>query len=320
MRTALQERGESVPNQVGKAHPAPDDNLPSSTTIFVGRAAELSQLEDLLHQPECRLLTLTGPGGSGKTRLALALAQRLWQNAPENFPDGVFFVPLASIETPDGLWAALAAALGLELQPRLSPAAQVKRFLQPRRALLVLDNLEQLEAHSGELVNLLNESAGLKLLVTSRLALGLYEEWLFEVGGLAMDDTPDNDAAQLFAQTARRARLRFNLAAEWPHVQVICRLVGGLPLGIELAAAWVRSLPVREIAALVKRSQAQPASPLRNLADRHTSLGRSFRPRGVYWNPMSSASWRGWQSSRRRLTWLRRRGSHLPRRACFRGW
>lgn len=259
------------------AAPLPPHNLPSAATPFLGRADELSQLEDLLHQPACRLLTLTGPGGTGKTRLALALAQRLWQNTPEQFPDGVFFVPLAGIETPDGLWAALAAALGLELLPRLLPAAQVKRFLQPRRALLVLDNLEQLEKHSGEWVTLLAEAPGLKLLATSRLALGLYEEWLFEVGGLAVDDSPTNDAAQLFAQSARRARLGFNLAAEWPHVQAICRLVGGLPLGIELAAAWARSLPVREIAALVERSQAQFATPLRNLPDRHTSLGAVFQ-------------------------------------------
>jgi len=277
LRQLYEQLRQAPPGALLEGHTMPPHNLPTPLTPFVGRTAELNQLQDLLQQPDCRLLTLSGPGGTGKTRLALTLAQHAWQTNPELFPDGVFFIPLAGVETPDGLWTALAKALDLELQPRLAPAEQVKRFLRRCRAMLTLDNLEQLEACSGELVNLLSEAPGLKLVVTSRLALGLYEEWLFEVGGLTLGDSPANDAAQLFAQVALRARLGFNLAAEWPHVKAICRMVDGLPLGIELAASWVRSLPVREIATLVERCQADLSTPLQNMPQRHTNLRAVFQ-------------------------------------------
>ena len=256
--------------------PLPAHNLPAAATPFLGRQSELERLQALLAQPDCRLLTLTGPGGAGKTRLALALAERLLGSAAALFPDGVCFAPLAGLETADGLWQALAGALGLELQTRPAPAQQVRRVLRRRCLLLLLDNLEQLQAQAGELAALLAEAPGLKLLVTSRAPLDLYEEWVFEVGGLALGETPESEAAQLFSQAARRARLNFDLAAEWPHVRTICALVEGLPLGLELAAAWTRSLPVSQVAALLERSRAALSTPLRNLPARQASLEAVF--------------------------------------------
>ncbi len=272
LRQAMPPAAASIPLDA----PSLSHNLPAAATPFLGRQAELECLQALLTQPDCRLLTLTGPGGAGKTRLALALAQRLLTSAAALFPDGVFFVPLAGLETTDGLWRAVASAVGLELQTRPDPAQQAQRFLRRRRLLLLLDNLEQLEAQAGELLMLLTGSPGLKLLLTSRAPLDLYEEWVFEVGGLALNETPESEAAQLFSQAARRARLNFDLALEWPHVKAICALVEGLPLGLELAASWTRTLPVSQVAALLERSRAALPTPLHNLPARHASLQAAF--------------------------------------------
>lgn len=267
-------RAPREPESPGAVLPA--HNLPVPLTRFLGRQVELTRLEELIHQNDCRLLTLTGPGGAGKTRLALALADQLLHTAPHLFPDGVYFVPLLGVDTPDGFWFGIGAAIGLELQPRLSPALTLRRYLRQRNLLLVLDNMEQLETHSGELVTLLGEAPGVKLLATSRVALGLYEEWVFEISGLVVDDSQQSEAAQLFLQVARRARLNFDLSAEWPYVQAICRFVNGLPLGIELAASWTRTLPASEIASLVERSQAALTTSYRDRPYRHTSLEAVF--------------------------------------------
>lgn len=261
-------------------------NLPAATTPFVGREEEVAEIDALLADPTCRLLTLVGPGGIGKTRLALevAAAQR------GRFADGVFLVPLAAAE-PDPeanpLAPAMAAAVGFTFSGAVAPEEQVQHQLCEKEVLLLLDNVEHLIPYTGWLVTLLEQAPGLRLLVTSRESLNLYEEWLFEVRGLpvpAEDLTAGEGtleafaSAALFVQRARRVNLRFDAedAAEGAAVARICRLLGGVPLALELAAAWVRTLSCSEIADRIAENVDFLASQARNRPDRHQSLRAVF--------------------------------------------
>lgn len=221
--------------------------LPQPATPLVGRRLERARLSSLLADPGCRLLTLSGPGGVGKTRLALQAAAD-WQAAAGE----ACFVPLAPLGSPEDLVPAVMAALGLPAGEW--PRRQLLAALRPKRLLLVMDNFEHLLAGAGLIAEVLAAAPQVKVLVTSRERLNLPGEWLVEVEGLSSDAAED-DAAQLFAQSARRVSRTFRLdAATAPQVRRICRLVEGLPLGIELAAAWTRLLSCQEIADELERS------------------------------------------------------------------
>jgi predicted ATPase/Tfp pilus assembly protein PilF len=251
----------------------------------VGREPELAEIARLLRDPACRLLTLVGPGGVGKTRLALqaAAAQRA------AFPDGVFFVPLETLDAAAELPFALATALQLPLCPAIDASSQLVDFVRPRTALLVLDNLEQLCSPAGEgegvalLAQALRAAPALKILDTSRERLNLRGEWLLELEGLpfpADAHAPDAEryaAVQLFVLTAQRIAPGFALTPEGQaDVVRICQRVEGLPLALELAAGWVRLLPCAEIAAEIERDLACLSSSLRDLPVRQRSLRAAF--------------------------------------------
>ncbi len=248
-------------------------NLPVQLTPFVGREHELGRVGDLLADPQCRLTTILGPGGIGKTRLALQVA--LEQS--DVFPDGVFWVPLAQLHQPELLWSAVADALGLALHGADEPATQLQRHLQEKELLLLLDNFEQLREAGTWLAQLLRDAPGVTLLVTSRERLELQGEWLVGLGGL---DVPDDASAiersgagQLWLQTARRAYAGYSLSDDdRPCVARICRIVEGMPLAIELAAAWVRVLECHEIAAEIEHGLALLTTTLRDVPERHRSL------------------------------------------------
>lgn len=234
-------------------------NLPAQTTPFIGREAELAELERLLADVAVRLVTILGPGGMGKTRLSLEIAARLAYGSsitPTPFPDGVVFVELEAVTTMEEMVTAVAAALGFAIEKEPEPQRQVCDFLSNKRLLLLLDNFERLIAPGGTAVvnAILRAAPQVKLLATSRQKLNLSGETLFLIEGLDFPDwqtTADAmrySAVQLFVQSARRSRVDFALdEASLPQVTRICRLAAGMPLGIVLAAAWVDMLSLAEI-------------------------------------------------------------------------
>jgi DNA-binding SARP family transcriptional activator/predicted ATPase/Tfp pilus assembly protein PilF len=249
--------------------------LPRSLTPFMGRTQEVAAVVDRLTNPDCALLTLTGPGGVGKTRLALAAARRL----ESHFAQGVYFVPLAAATDANALWSALAAALGLPHQKQPISETAIIEQLQGQHCLLLLDNFEQLVSQAAFLTRLLLALPGLKLLVTSRLRLQLQEEWLFPLSGLAYPETLDDlnpaayAAVDFLQQAIRRHCPDYEVpAAAWPQLIQICQLVEGLPLGLELAAAWVRYLPLAEIIEAFLDQPQQLTAICHNVPDRHNSL------------------------------------------------
>jgi predicted ATPase/class 3 adenylate cyclase len=225
--------------------------LPATAATTVGRDGEIGELCALLTDDGARLVTLTGPGGSGKTRLALATAESL----VGAFPDGVFFVPLESVTSADVMWTQVADRVGLTGDDR-SPAALVAQ-LTPQRALLLLDNLEQLPA-APEVVHALLAAPGIAVLATSRRPLHLYGEHEHQVPPLTLPaveaggvrELGRSGAVQLFVQRAQLVRPGFGLEEDnADDVAEICRLLDGLPLAIELAAARVKLLGTRALRA-----------------------------------------------------------------------
>lgn len=269
----------------------PRHNLPAALTAFVGREAELATLAALCGQPGARLLTLVGMGGVGKTSLALELARA----SLESYADGVFFVPLAPLADPATIAPAVAQALELSVQTG-DVAAALLRFLRDKHLLLILDNFEHLLAEPGRAVELvvgmLEAAPRVQIVATSRERLNLRAEQLVAVEGLSYEpgaapgDAADLPAVQLFAQGARRARLGFELgAANLPDVLRICRLVQGVPLALELAAAWAELLPLDEIAREIARSVDFLAAQWHDTPERQRSLRAVF---GWSWRLLSA--------------------------------
>ena len=251
--------------------------FPQQITPFIGRRQEISEVAQRLVDPTCRLLTLVGPGGIGKTRLATAVT------TAGHFEGDIYFVALQPVRDVKALLPTMADALDVPLTGQKSPIDQLTQFLSDKATLLVLDNFEQLLAGADTLSELLARLPELKLLVTSREALNLQEEWIFTVPGLSTpsDTQPDestdpDDAVALFAERARRARHTFSLADEYDAVIDICRLVGGMPLALELAAAWSKTMNCRTIATEIRHNLDFLNTRLRNIPERHRSIQAIF--------------------------------------------
>jgi predicted ATPase/DNA-binding XRE family transcriptional regulator len=259
--------------------PAPPSRLPIPLTPLIGRETELAELTQLLGRAECRLLTLIGPGGIGKTRLAIAAAAE----QSTAFRDGVCFVALAPLSAPDFIVPAIAAALGLAFYGPMEPKTQLLNYVREKVLLLVLDNIEHLVDGVGLLAEMLQHAANVKLVVTSRERLLLQGEWVVDLQGLAVPPDRQTDqmeaysAVGLFVERARRVRTSFILSERnRADVARICQLVDGLPLGIELAAAWMPTLSCAEIAQEIAHNLDFLATSVRDLPARHRSLRAVF--------------------------------------------
>jgi predicted ATPase len=227
-------------------------NLPIAASVFVGRDAELAKAKSLLLRQDVRLVTVTGPGGIGKSRLALELAR----NTVENFPGGTYFVPLAAVSEPGLITFLIAQTVGVRETAGQSPLNSLKEYLQRTVSgpmLLLIDNFEHLVAAAPTLSELLAVGPNLKLLVTSRAALHVYHEHEFPVPPLALPETKSlppmealsqYSAVSLFVQRATAVKPDFRLTEENASAVVeICLRLDGLPLAIELAAARTKLLP-----------------------------------------------------------------------------
>lgn len=249
-------------------------NLPVPRTSFVGRAEELEAIDRLLEDPGCRLLTLVGPGGAGKTRLALEVAAR----RVDRHPHGVHFVPLASVASPDFLAPALAESIQFAVDAAhsgFSAQDQLLDFLSERSTLLVLDNFEHLVEGSGFLSDVIERAPQVQLLTTSRERLNVQSEWVFDVEGLGLAENGNGSGAavHLFVERAAQVVPGFALDdAGRSQVLRICRLVDGMPLGIELAASWASVLSCAEIADEIEGSIDFLATSMRDVPERHRSL------------------------------------------------
>jgi predicted ATPase/class 3 adenylate cyclase len=240
-------------------------NLPTALTPFIGRAAEKIDLLTLMRDKDVRMLTLTGPGGSGKTRLSIEVAKNLL----EDFPDGVFQVQLASVSQHRLVAPTIAQTLGITEFPGRPVIDTIKQVIGRRKILLVIDNFEQVVPAAPLLQELLNDCPNLKLLMTSREPLNVSAEREYPVLAMKVPDsvrqTPDNlmscDAVRLLVDRVHAVRRDFKVDAETtPILAEICRRVDGLPLAIELVAPRLRVL--------------DPPALLERLTERLDTLGR----------------------------------------------
>lgn len=282
--------------------------LPSFPTPLVGREAEIGQVRSILLNPECRLLSLTGAGGIGKTRLAVAAAAQL---APE-FADGVIYVALAAVdagqkpleqsapsivETSNPLAAAIANVLYLRAQNPGELQTRIVAYLAERHMLLLLDNLEHLLEGGVEVIAaILDGAPNIKVIATTREQLNLQSEWVFNVRGLGAPASvastwESSSAMRLFVQSARRAVVGFDpTPGEIAAIADICRRVDGIPLAVELAASWVRVLTCAEIAEEIARDWTFLSGASRDMPERHRSMRAVFEQ-----------SWRFLTQSEKRL-------------------
>lgn len=255
--------------------------LPLEPDSFVGRRADRAALAERLAHPDCRLLTLTGRGGVGKTRLALQVAA----DAVGLFADGIFFVPLEALRNPAQVASAICVAMGLPNVDQVEALQQLLVHLRGKEMLLVLDNFEYVVEACPALIAVLRYAPGVVLLVTSRERLYLREEWLYEVEGMCIPDEPPGlyptaescDAVALFEQRVQQLQAHFSLSPEvLPDVIRICKVVEGLPLAIELAAATMAYQSCAEIATHLEQSLDILATSLRNVPERQRSLRAVF--------------------------------------------
>jgi predicted ATPase/class 3 adenylate cyclase len=241
-------------------------DVPLPLTSFIGRRREVDELLELIEGH--RLLTLTGPGGIGKTRLAIELARSRSTAAP----DGTWFVALDEIEEPSLVRSAIARTMGLFDGPERSAADALLPYLAERSTLLVLDNLEHLMGATADVTAILHGSAGTRVVVTSRSPLRITGEQEYPVRPLEASTSGTQDSVALFVDRAQRVRPGFDPGPEAATITEICELLDGLPLGIELAAARASLLPLPAIRDRLGARLPLPGAGLRDVPDRQRTL------------------------------------------------
>ena len=268
------------------AHP---NNLPMQATPFVGRRDDLLDVSQTLLREDCRVVTLLGPGGMGKTRLGLQTGSE----QIENFRHGVYFVPLAPVESAEMIVSAIAGSLRFGLSESHETRDQLMQYLSARDMLLILDNFEHVLAGAELVSDIVQHAPGVKVLATSRARLNLSAECVYEVDGLArphdesVEVFADFEAVELFVTYARRSRPDFMLRDEDRAAVVrICQLVEGMPLGLELAANWISTLAPADIAEELADDIDLLETEHADIPARHRSMRAAF---DYSWNLLNAA-------------------------------
>lgn len=277
------DRGYLGKSGAARASPGmPPNNLPAPITPFVGRSEMVGGIAQLVRQENHRLVTLTGPGGIGKTRLGLEVAKELMPA----FPDGTYLVNLWKVLDPDRVAEAIATSLGLDLPSQRSTQEALTKHLQERRMLLLLDSFEHVVEEAPLLLELLTAAGDLRILVTSRQPLHLYGEVHYPVPPLALPDPAETapnldplefEAVALFAQCARAAQPSIRFSGEDASFAAeICSQLDGLPLAIELAAARLKRLSLLELQAQLERSLSTLEVAANGVPERQRTLQATF--------------------------------------------
>lgn len=254
---------------------SPPHNMPRYASKFIGRNNELEAISKHLQDDNVRLLSILGTGGMGKTRLAVEIGQHLLQN----FPDGVCFISLGATTTTDeafltAMWQAVASLN--------DGFAEVDTFaaLHDKRMLLIFDNFEQSRAQTPLIVDLLAKTTHPKILITSQVSLNLQQEYVYRLGGLLNpeQDDPETlaDAVALFTERVQHVQLGFSLERQQSCVQEICRLVAGMPLAIELAAAWLKTVSCSDVLTELRDNLDLLATTAADRQARHQNLQALF--------------------------------------------
>ena len=253
-------------------------NLPTYATPFIGRQADINQMSALLNDPACRLITLLGEGGIGKTRLGITVAHMVLPS----FDDGVWLVNLQAVRASALIASTIAEAIQLQFAGGEDLNQQLISYLRDKNMLLLLDNYEQLlQTDSINLLaDILKNAPSVKLLLTSREALNLQEEWRYPLKGLSIPVAPEAEdlesfsSIQLFITCVRRISPHLNLVDMSDCMVQICKLVEGVPLAIEMATSWLSVLPCDEI--VLRIEQGLLDSRLQNVPERHRSMSVVF--------------------------------------------
>ena len=265
--------------------PTTPNNLPSVASAFIARPDDVQHITHNLDNPECRLLTLVGTGGSGKTRLAIEVCSNLIMD----YIQGVYFVQFAQVTNPNLIIKTIANALDIEFRGKRPLENELIEYLHDKEMLIVLDNIEHLMDGVDSLSRILQGAPKIKFLATSRERLNLAEEWLYQVEALPVplidEENIENYASvQLFVQSAKRVNKDLPFETNREAIVKICHLVQGLPLALELAASWVRTLTCDQIIHEIQSHIDFLTTSLRNVPERHRSISAVFESS---WNLLS---------------------------------
>ncbi len=259
----------------------PLTNLPAPPTNFIGRRTELKEVVELFLRPEVRLVSLTGPGGTGKTRLGLEAGRALL----DSFPQGVYFIDLAQVSDPSLVSTTIAHTMGIREGGGRPPLESLIVYLAASEMLLIIDNFEQVTQAATDISQLLASAPGVKALVTSRIPLHLRGEHEYPVSPLdtppealqSMDQTLEYEAVALFCQQARTVRPGFELTEEnQAAVVAICRRLDGLPLAIEIAAARIKIFTPQALLKRLDKSLNILVGGAKDLPDRQQTLRQTI--------------------------------------------
>ena len=259
--------------------------LPHELAPLVGREAELEQIQQRLQDPQCRLLTITGLGGMGKTRLAIAAAHQINRELALLFLNGVVFVSLAGVATESAVPLTIVNVLNVPLSSAVTPTQALLNFLRNQEILLVLDNFEHVTGAADLLLKLLQSCPDIKLLITSREPLNLALEWRLDLEGLPIPPEAEQEPVQLqtyasvalFVQSAFQVNAQFRLSEENAvEIRQLCWLVAGIPLALQLAATWLRTMSISNVLAALERDLNILATDMRDIPPRQRSLRAVF--------------------------------------------